>query len=107
MRGSVSSANLPASGVIMASKRLPTVSARMAIAVVCTHVSTAEAAGGGCQAEGREYVEGTQIETYRVTGMRTRTAVPVYVICRHGQWVWPGTNDAVVQRKGPAKKREP
>jgi hypothetical protein len=87
--------------------RMRTVSPTLAIAVVFTHVATSQAIGEGCRVEGREYVEGTQIEAYRITGMRTRTAVPVYVICRHGQWVWPGTNEAVVQKKAPAKKDAP
>jgi hypothetical protein len=55
------------------------------------------AQAGACSAQGRPYPQGAQVEAYRVTGVRTRTAVPVYVVCRGGVWVWPSTGIAVVR----------
>jgi hypothetical protein len=59
--------------------------------------SSSLAAEGGCIAEGRKYAEGAQVEAYRVTGRRTRTAVPVYVVCRGATWIWPGTGMPVAR----------
>lgn len=52
-----------------------------------------------CIAEGRQYPEGARVESYRITGVRTRTAVPVYVVCRGTTWVWPSTNEPVVRQR--------
>ena len=58
---------------------------------------SAMAQSGGCSAQGRLYAEGAQVEAYRVTGVRTRTAVPVYVVCRGTLWVWPSTGEPVIR----------
>ena len=60
-------------------------------------MSSSSAAAGGCIAEGRQYPEGARVEIYRVTGRRTRTAVPVFVVCRGGAWIWPRTGVPVVK----------
>src|SRR5215831_16144570 len=44
--------------------------------------SVAQAEGWSCEAEGHYHREGTRVESFRVTGGRTRTVVPVYVVCR-------------------------
>jgi hypothetical protein len=59
--------------------------------------SAATSGSGDCEAEGREYPDGARIQSYRVTGIRTRTAVPVYVVCRGGSWIWPGTGEPVAR----------
>jgi hypothetical protein len=60
---------------------------------------------GGCVAEGRKHPEGARIEAHRVTGLRTRTAVPVFVECRGGTWIWPGTGMPVVVKQGKWNER--
>jgi hypothetical protein len=52
----------------------------------------------GCIAQVHRYPEGARIEAHLVTGIKTRTAVPVYVVCRGGIWVWPGTGKPVAGR---------
>jgi hypothetical protein len=51
----------------------------------------------GCKVNGRKYPDGARIESHLVTGVRSRTAVPVYVVCRDKIWVWPSTGDAVIR----------
>jgi hypothetical protein len=93
-------------GLVSIRRSRPATSVVVALAGVAP---VAQAAVHSCLAEGHYYSEGTRVESYRVTGVRTRTAVPVYVICRGGKWVWPSTNEPVErQRKqGMPRRRDP
>jgi hypothetical protein len=45
-------------------------------------------AGAGCvTAQGVIYSEGARIPLHLATGYQTRTAVPVYAVCRNGRWI--------------------
>jgi hypothetical protein len=61
----------------------------------------AQAEGRSCEAEGHYYREGTRVESFRVTGVRTRTVIPVYVACRGGLWVWPSNGAPVALQQRP------
>jgi len=65
--------------------------------------SVAQAEGWSCEAEGHYHREGTRVESFRVTGGRTRTVVPVYVVCRGGLYVWPGNGEPVARQRRPPK----
>jgi hypothetical protein len=66
------------------------------------HGPVAQAEGQCCKAEGHYHREGTRVESFRVTGVRTRTVIPVYVVCRGGLWIWPSNGEPVArQRRSP------
>jgi hypothetical protein len=65
------------------------------VAVLLAPPSAAQA--NGCAAGDHKYPEAARVEAYRVTGTRTRTPVPVYVVCRAGTWVWRSTGEAVTR----------
>jgi hypothetical protein len=68
---------------------------RIVLTALLAPASVAEA--NVCAAGRDKYPEGARIEAYRVTGVRTRTPVAVYVLCRNGRWVWPSTGEVVTR----------
>ena len=68
---------------------------RIWLLLIIVSLASRARAADVCVAEGRNYPEGVKIESYLVTGVRTRTVVPIYIVCRGGTWIWPGTNEPV------------